>query len=100
MSASTDEDAASRLDIEFELIECSLLPVESLSSSPSGQLPRTAVITSTDSDYSLLLSADASYPLKTAVNVEVKGHDMGREEAEEWKERAMSMMADWDAESE
>jgi hypothetical protein len=95
-----DEEISFKLDIEIELIQSSLLPVETLGQSGSEAFPRRFDVTSTESKYSLRVSVDRSYPERSAVGVEVKGLDDGREEAEGWKEWVDGIMAEWDDESE
>lgn len=101
MSGSPDEqETLDKLDTEIELTEASLLPVESLSSSARHSLPRTADISSTESTLRISVNISQGYPSRDAVVVEIKGADIGRDEAEEWKTKVEGMMQEWDDESE
>lgn len=86
------EDQQSQLDTEIELIESSLLPDESLLESPNG-----IEVRSTASKLFLHITTD-EYP--GHVGVEVKGPDVGREEAEGWKAWVSERMRDWNADEE
>lgn len=101
MSGSPDEqETLDKLDTELELIEASLLPVESLSSSARDSLPRTIDMSSTDSQLRISINVSQGYPGRDAVVMEIKGADIGRDEAEEWKTKVEGMMQEWDDESE
>lgn len=88
------------VDVELELITASLLPGESLIASDPAVWPRIIDISSKDSKLALHVSVDEGYPESQAVIIEVKGRDIGREEAEEWKGWVHERMAEWDATSE
>jgi hypothetical protein len=101
MSGSLDEhETLDKLDTEIELIEASLLPVESLSSSARDSLPRTVDISSTEGTLRISVNVSQGYPGRDAIVVEIKGADIGRDEAEEWKTKVEGMMQEWDDESE
>lgn len=85
---------------EIELIEASLLPVESLNTSSRDAFPIVLEVQSSESKLRLLVGITESYPSRYAVHIEVKGENVGREEAEEWREKVETMMQDWEDESE
>lgn len=94
------ESRAAQLDSEIELLIASILPSESLTSSPEGAWPRQLLITSSDSRFSLHIAVGEEYPDKAAVNVQIKADDLGRDEAEGWKEWVEGIMREWDDQSE
>jgi hypothetical protein len=85
---------------EIELIEATLLPVESLNTSARYAFPVDIEIQSSESKLRLVISIDEIYSQKKAVHLEVKGEEIGREEAEEWKEKVEMLMMEWDDDSE
>lgn len=78
-------DPVEALDAELELITSSLLPAERLTSSDPAIWPRSIEIVSDDSKFSLHVSVDPGYPRDESLVVEVKGKEMGRDEAEGWR---------------
>lgn len=89
------------LDVEIELIESSLLPVEQLKRLDAIQDGPTQVfvITSKDSSLSLRFEIDPSgYPARDSAKIEVHGKDDGREEAEGWKRWVLERVGDWNEE--
>ncbi|WVR06381.1 hypothetical protein IAU60_003412 [Kwoniella sp. DSM 27419] len=86
------------LDTELELIAASLLPAESIDSSPSGSWPRDITITSHDSHFSLHVVTRETYRSRNAVTIEVKSGAMGRDEAAGWQAWVDTRMEDWDEE--
>lgn len=88
------------LNTEIELIESSLLPAESIVASSLGTLARTLDLSSSESPLRLSVRIEGSYPKANSVYVEIKGDDVGREEAEGWRVKVDGMMQDWDEQSE
>lgn len=88
------------LDSEIELLTSSLLPTETLTSSPRDQWPRFVVIASTESQLAVHVRVDGQYPHQSAVKIDVKGASDGREEAEGWKEWVKERMEEWDGDTE
>jgi hypothetical protein len=87
-----DEDRQTQLNLEIELIESSLLPDESLHKTPTG-----IEIKSTASKLVLHVITD-KYP--EDVGIEIKGPEVGRDEAEGWGEFVEEKMRDWNKEEE
>ena len=88
-----DEDGRQeQLDLEIELIESSLLPDESLSRASTG-----LAIKSTASTLVLNIST-SKYPQD--VGIEVKGSEVGREEAEGWRVWVEERMKGWNTDDE
>jgi hypothetical protein len=85
------------IDAELELITSSLLPAERLVLSDENTWPRTVDITSDDSDFSLHITLLEGYPDRDAVRIDVKGSQMGRDEAGGWKSWIEGTMDDWTA---
>ena len=82
-----------RLDLEIELIEASLLPAERLVRDGNA-----ISITSDDSILSLHVAVSPNYPTSGSVAVEVKGENIGRDEAQGWKEWLKNtLIEEWDA---
>ena len=77
------------LDLDIELIESSLLPDESISRITGG-----IEIRSTASKLVLHIST-SDYPQR--VGIEVKGSEVGRDEAEGWKVWVEERMREWNA---
>lgn len=94
------------LDLEIELITSSLLPAETLSESslsPAGQAAsgsRDFEIRSSDSSLWLHIVISEGYPDKQAVRVEIKGDEIGRDEAEGWRGWVEDRMSSWQTEEE
>lgn len=88
----------SSLDLEIELIESSLLASEKLSLQSEDS--RIVDITSAASKLALHLTIGSSYPDASSLQIEVKGPDIGREEAEGWSKWVKERMRDWRAEDE
>lgn len=88
----------STLDLEVELIESSLLASEKVV--VSGDIPRIIDISSTASKLALHISVSSSYPEAGSVQVEIKGPEIGREEAEGWSTWVKDRMNDWNADDE
>ncbi|KAK4684730.1 hypothetical protein P7C73_g5433, partial [Tremellales sp. Uapishka_1] len=82
-------------DTEIELIESSLLPAESLAITSAGW-PREINIHSDSSSLSLHVNVQTGYPHQSAVEITIKGGDVGREEAEAWKDWTRARMTEWD----
>lgn len=93
-------DLIEALDAELELITSSLLTAETLTASEPGTWPRTFDITSDDSKLSLHAILLETYPAPGSVSIDVKGKEMGRDEAEEWREWVREKMGEWDADEE
>jgi hypothetical protein len=100
MTSRPPQDRLAALDEEIELVTSSLLPSETLTSSPRDQWPRFVVIASNECHVALHLRVDEHYPKQGSVLVEVKGEDDGREEAEGWKQWVAERMTEWDGEAE
>ena len=90
-----DESQQAQLDIEIELIESSLLPNETLAR--ISQEPNIIDITSTASKLALHITIDDAYPASGSIGVEVKGPEVGREEADEWRVWVEERLKDWDS---
>lgn len=86
------------LEVELELITSSLLTAEALSSGDPGTWPRIIDIASNDSKLSLHVIVRRTYPGAGGIEIEVKGKDMGRKEAEGWRDWVTEKMKGWDAE--
>jgi hypothetical protein len=93
-----DESQQTQLDVELELIESSLLPNENLAKNP--QNPYVIDITSTASKLALHITISDAYPAPGSVGVEVKGPEVGREEAEYWKVWVEERLKDWNSDEE
>lgn len=93
-----DESQQSQLDLEIELIESSLLPSESLAN--TSRNPYVVDITSTASKLSLHITINDTYPASGSIGVEVKGPEVGREEAEGWRVWVEERLKDWDSDEE
>jgi hypothetical protein len=87
-----DEGRQTQLNLEIELIESSLLPDESLHRIPNG-----IEVKSTASKLGLHVITD-KYP--EDAGIEVKGPEVGREEAEGWRCWVEEKMKDWNKEEE
>jgi hypothetical protein len=87
-----DEDRQTQLNLEIELIESSLLPDESLHRIPNG-----IEVKSTASKLVLHVITD-KYP--EDVGIEIKGPEVGREEAGGWRGWVEEKMRDWNKEEE
>jgi len=87
-----DEDRQTQLNVEIELIESSLLTDESLHRHASG-----IEVKSTASKLILHVTTD-NYP--GHVVIEVKGPEVGREEAEGWREWVEERMKEWNPQDE
>jgi len=79
------------LDLEIELIESSLLPAERLARNGD-----SFEITSDDSKLVVHFEATSEYPAKEALVLEIKGSEIGREEAEGWRHWVDERVAEWD----
>lgn len=90
-----DESQQAQLDIEIELIESSLLPNETLAR--ISQEPNIIDITSTASKLALHITINDAYPASGSIGVEVKGPEVGREEAEGWRVWVEERLKDWDS---
>ncbi|KAL1412860.1 hypothetical protein Q8F55_000609 [Vanrija albida] len=88
--------AVEALDTEVELISASILPAESLTSTESGGWPRIVTVTNADSQRSLHITVADTYPRRGAVTIELKGNDVGREEAVEWSAQIDAFLDEWD----
>jgi hypothetical protein len=93
-----DESQQAQLDLEIELIESSLLPSETLV--VDSHDPRVINISSTASKLALHVTLGESYPAKESLKIEVKGPEIGREEAEGWRTWVQEKMEDWNANDE
>ena len=87
-----DEDRQTQLNLECELIESSLLPDESLHRIPNG-----IEVKSTVSKLVLHVITDK---YSEDVGIEIKGPEVGREEAEGWRGWVEERMKDWNKEEE
>ncbi|KLT38877.1 hypothetical protein CC85DRAFT_289121 [Cutaneotrichosporon oleaginosum] len=67
------------LDVELELIASSLLPSEDLTDDPG--FPRIISIVNNDSQRTLHIEVREDYPSQSAVTIELKGNDIGRDVA-------------------
>lgn len=92
MEQDEEQDRQTQLNTEIELIESSLLPDESLDRSPSG-----IEVKSTASKLILHVTTD-KYP--GDVGIEIKGPEVGRDEAEGWREFVEGKMNDWNKDEE
>ncbi|WVQ73212.1 hypothetical protein IAR50_002778 [Cryptococcus sp. DSM 104548] len=81
---------------EIELVEASLLPSETLLRDSVFSDYTEFTITSSDSQLSLSVTVEASYPEKGSVDVYIKGRNMGRDEAAGWIEWVQGKLEDWD----
>ncbi|WOO77410.1 RWD domain-containing protein 2B [Vanrija pseudolonga] len=88
--------AVEALDTEVELISASILPAESLTSTDSGAWPRIVTVTNAESQRSLHIAVTDAYPLRGAVTIELKGNDVGRDEAAEWSAQIDAFLDEWD----
>lgn len=88
--------AVDALDTEVELISASILPAESLASTDSGTWPRIVTVTNAESQRSLHITVADAYPLRGAVTIELKGNDVGRDEAAEWSAQIDAFLDEWD----
>jgi len=79
------------LDLEIELIESSLLPSERLNRDGD-----SFEISSDDSKLVIQFRAASSYSAKEAVYLDIKGSEIGREEAEGWNQWVTARISDWD----
>lgn len=84
------------LDTEIELLASSLLPEEELGSSDAGTWPREITITNTSTLQSLHVVVTEGYPASRAVSIQVKGNNVGREEAAKWDAEIGQLMDEWD----
>jgi hypothetical protein len=87
-----DEDRQTQLNLEIELIESSLLPDESLH-----RIQNEIEVKSTASKLALHVITD-KYP--GDVEIEIKGPEMGRDEAEDWRDFVEERMKEWNKEEE
>ena len=85
------------LEAELEVIAASLLPAETLTTSEPGIWPRTIEITSIDSKLSLYIVIAQGYPAEQDVAIEIKGTQVGRDEAEGWRDWVGQKMLQWNA---
>jgi hypothetical protein len=92
MEQDEDQDRQTQLNLEIELIESSLLPDESLHRIHNG-----IEVKSTASKLVLHVITD-KYPEN--VGIEVKGPEVGRDEAEGWREFVEEKMKEWNKEEE
>ena len=90
-----DESQEAQLEVEIELIESSLLPNETLAR--ISQEPNIIDITSTASKLALHITINDAYPASGSIGVEVKGPEVGREEAEGWRVWVEERLKDWDS---
>jgi hypothetical protein len=89
------------LHLEVELIASSLLPAEQLTNAPA-EHPRLCEleIRSSNSNIWLHILVSEGYPDRQAVHLEVKGQDVGREEAEGWNAWVKERLSDWQQDDE
>lgn len=89
------------LDVELELIAASLLPSEELNAEPGSTWPRLFTVTNSDSRRALHVEVADQYPSRDAVKIEIKGNDVGREEATRQNARiSKDQEENWDADDE
>ena len=79
------------LDLEIELIESSLLPAERLRRDGD-----SFEISSEDSKLAIHFQTASGYPAKDVVSLEIKGSEIGREEAEGWRSWVDGRLEEWD----
>ena len=89
------DDEQSPLDLEIELLQSSLLGNETLTTSSSGD-SRIIDITSSDSKLALHVTIGKGYPKSSAIHVEIKGPEINRDEAEDWRVWVEERMSEWD----
>lgn len=87
------------LAVEVELISSSLLPKETLEVTGDAY-PFIIDIRSEESDFSIQITVNDAYPKLGGIGVVVKGKNMGRDEAEGWKDWASERLMDWNDEEE
>lgn len=87
------------LAVDVELISSSLLPTETLEVRGDAY-PFTIDIRSEESDFSIQITVNYAYPKLEGIGVVVKGKNMGRDEAEGWKDWASEKLTDWNDEEE
>ncbi|ODN81680.1 hypothetical protein L202_02077 [Cryptococcus amylolentus CBS 6039] len=83
------------LAAELELVSASLLPSEILHSHVSAD-HTVFTVTSSDSQLSLSVTVGQGFPKKESVAVEIKGGQMGRDEAAGWIDWVQGKLDDWD----
>ncbi|TXT15840.1 hypothetical protein VHUM_00343 [Vanrija humicola] len=88
--------AVEALNTEVELISASILPAETLTSTDSGTWPRIVTVANSESQRSLLITVSDTYPIRGAVTIELKGNDVGRDEAVEWSAQIDAFLDEWD----
>ena len=88
---------SSDLDLEIELISSVLLPVEHLTVSSETLSTRIIDIRSDQSKLAIQVSISQSYPADSSVHVVIKGDEIGRDEAEDWRGWANERLKVWDA---
>lgn len=88
------DEEQSPLDLEIELLQSSLLANESLTTA-SGD-PRVIDITSSDSKLALHVTLGQDYPQGSSVHLEIKGPEINRDEAEDWRIWIEERMSAWD----
>lgn len=89
------------LDVELELISASLLPAEELTADAGPSWPRVITVANADSRRALHIQVGDAYPSRDAVNIELKGNDIGRDEAT--RQNAMiaeTQAGNWEADDE
>lgn len=91
------DDEQSALDLEIELLQSSLLAGETLEASNGGSsATRDIDITSSASKLAVHVAVGPDYPAARSVQLEIRGSEIGRDEAEGWKSWVKECMADWD----
>lgn len=88
------DDEQSPFDLEIELLQSSLLGNEKLTSTNGDS--RVIEITSSDSKLALHVVVAEGYPRASSVQISIKGPEIHRDEAEDWKTWVEERMTDWD----
>ena len=86
------------IDTEIELLQSSLLPAEQLETGTGTEWPRIIDISSEESKLALRITVKEAYPERESVAVDIRGPDIGREEAEGWRAWSAERLKEWNAE--
>lgn len=92
------DDERSSLDLEIELLQSSLLAGETLEvDDGNGSLPARVIdITSSASKLAVHVNIGPGYPAASSLQLEVKGPEIGREDAEGWRSWVKDCLSEWD----
>lgn len=88
------DDEQSPLTLEIELLQSSLLSNEKLTTT-DGDV-RIIDITSSDSKLAIHVVIGEGYPIASSVQIDIKGPEVNRDEAEDWKVWVDERMCEWD----